>query len=136
MSLSHFPTYTQSQFRFLIQFKVNWLNATSTKMSSLRVAIVLLALSAAAYSHSIEGHAPKAYDPVWESLDSRPLPTWYDQGKVGIFIHWGVYSVPSYINEWFWWSWKSDGSEAHDQYVKKNFKPGFAYQVRKYSHEK
>jgi hypothetical protein len=28
------------------------------------------------------------YDPTWESLDSRPLPTWYDQSKIGIFIHW------------------------------------------------
>ena len=53
-----------------------------------------------------DGISPK-YDPNWPSLDSRPLPTWFDQGKIGIFIHWGVYSVPSYINEWFWYSWLS-----------------------------
>lgn len=69
------------------------------------------------------------YEPTWESIDSRPLPEWYDQGKIGIFIHWGVYSVPSYINEWFWWSWKSDNSPAHAQFVTDNFKPGFTYQV-------
>jgi alpha-L-fucosidase len=68
------------------------------------------------------------YDPTWESIDSRPLPSWYDEGKIGIFIHWGVYSVPSYINEWFWWSWKHDNSSAHDKYVKDNFKPGFRYE--------
>lgn len=50
----------------------------------------------------------KTYDPTWESLDSRPLPEWYDSAKVGIFIHWGVYSVPSFgagganAGEWFW----------------------------------
>ena len=36
-----------------------------------------------------------SYLPDWSSLDSRPLPSWYDQSKVGIFIHWGVFSVPS-----------------------------------------
>lgn len=42
------------------------------------------------------------YDPTWESLDSRPLPAWFDQAKFGIFIHWGVFSVPSFGSEWFW----------------------------------
>lgn len=28
------------------------------------------------------------YTADWESLDSRPLPDWYDKAKVGIFIHW------------------------------------------------
>jgi len=31
------------------------------------------------------------YTPDWNSLNSRPLPTWYDQAKFGIFIHWGLY---------------------------------------------
>ena len=43
------------------------------------------------------------YLPTWESLDKRPLPEWYDQVKIGIFIHWGVFSVPSFRSEWFWW---------------------------------
>ena len=46
------------------------------------------------------------YEPTWDSLDSRPLPTWFDQAKVGIFIHWGVFSVPGFGNEWFWYNWK------------------------------
>ena len=36
----------------------------------------------------------------WTSIDSRPLPTWYDESKVGIFIHWGVFSVPAIDSEW------------------------------------
>ena len=40
------------------------------------------------------------YTPDWDSLDARPLPAWYDESKVGIFIHWGVYSVPSFFSEW------------------------------------
>ena len=46
------------------------------------------------------------YTPDWSSLDTRPLPNWYDDGKFGIFIHWGVFSVPAYGSEWFWWYWK------------------------------
>jgi len=77
-------------------------------MSKLVNIVVLLALSASAIL-GLElkkvAPTPKLYDPNWESLDSRPLPTWFDQGKIGIFIHWGVYSVPSHLNEWFWYSW-------------------------------
>jgi len=32
------------------------------------------------------------YEPNWNSLDTRPLPDWYDFVKLGIFIHWGVFS--------------------------------------------
>lgn len=46
------------------------------------------------------------YDPTWSSLDNRPLPSWYDDAKIGIFIHWGVFSVPSFGSEWFWNNWK------------------------------
>jgi len=40
------------------------------------------------------------YTPDWDSLDNRPLPNWYDDSKVGIFIHWGVFSVPAFKSEW------------------------------------
>lgn len=45
----------------------------------------------------------KWYSPEWEDLDTRPLPQWYDSAKIGIMVHWGVYSVPSYNGEWFWY---------------------------------
>lgn len=48
----------------------------------------------------------KTYEPTWKSLNSRPIPQWYDDVKVGIFLHWGVYSVPSIQDEWFWYNWK------------------------------
>ena len=37
-----------------------------------------------------------SYEPSWESLDRRPTPKWFSQAKFGIFIHWGVYSVPAW----------------------------------------
>ncbi|MEO9051244.1 MAG: alpha-L-fucosidase, partial [Ginsengibacter sp.] len=36
------------------------------------------------------------YQPNWTSLDTRKVPEWYTNAKFGIFIHWGVYSVPGY----------------------------------------
>ena len=37
----------------------------------------------------------------WESLKAYQVPAWYEDGKFGIFIHWGVYSVPAFGNEWY-----------------------------------
>src|SRR5215467_6230349 len=38
---------------------------------------------------------------TWESLTGYTVPAWYEDGKFGIFIHWGVYSVPAFHNEWY-----------------------------------
>ena len=37
----------------------------------------------------------------WESLASNGVADWYQDAKLGIFIHWGVYSVPAIGNEWY-----------------------------------
>ncbi len=36
------------------------------------------------------------YKANWKSIDSRPVPQWFEDVKFGIFIHWGVYSVPAW----------------------------------------
>ncbi|WP_211259745.1 alpha-L-fucosidase [Pseudalgibacter alginicilyticus] len=36
------------------------------------------------------------YDGSWESLQKMPVPAWFDDGKIGIFFHWGPYSVIGY----------------------------------------
>jgi alpha-L-fucosidase len=37
----------------------------------------------------------------WESLQHYEVPDWYKDAKFGIFIHWGVYSVPAFGSEWY-----------------------------------
>lgn len=37
----------------------------------------------------------------WHSLYSYKVPEWYRSAKFGIFIHWGVFSVPAFSNEWY-----------------------------------
>ena len=39
---------------------------------------------------------PTHYEPTLESLNQHPLPQWYADAKLGIFIHWGLYSVPGW----------------------------------------
>jgi alpha-L-fucosidase len=40
--------------------------------------------------------APVKYEATIQSLDKHPLPEWYAGAKLGIFIHWGLYSVPGW----------------------------------------
>ena len=47
------------------------------------------------------------YEPNWDSLDTRPLPSWFDEAKFGVFISWGLFAVPAYGNEWFWYNLKT-----------------------------
>lgn len=42
------------------------------------------------------GEVGQAYTPEWQSLDLRPVPEWFQDAKFGIFVHWGLYSVPAY----------------------------------------
>ncbi|XP_043940761.1 tissue alpha-L-fucosidase-like [Protopterus annectens] len=72
-------------------------------------------------------HRVKRYTPDWESLDARPLPAWFDEVKFGIFIHWGVFSVPSFNSEWFWWQWQAEKNPAYVDFMNRNYPPGFTY---------
>jgi alpha-L-fucosidase len=73
------------------------------------------------------------YTPDWSSLDARPLPDWYDEGKFGIFIHWGVFSVPSYccgglLGEWYWWGLDGMKEPCLVDWHTKTYGPNFKYQ--------
>ncbi|KAM4785793.1 plasma alpha-L-fucosidase isoform 2-T2 [Cyanocitta cristata] len=68
------------------------------------------------------------YEPTWGSLDARPLPAWFDEAKFGIFIHWGVFSVPSFGSEWFWWYWQKEKREPYVKFMEANYPPGFSYE--------
>jgi len=49
--------------------------------------------------HSAEQQA--RFQPTWESLSDYSAPEWFRDAKLGIFIHWGAYSVPAFGNEWY-----------------------------------
>ena len=44
----------------------------------------------------------QAYEETWESLaNNEKEPDWFKDAKLGIYFHWGVYSVPAFNNEWY-----------------------------------
>lgn len=51
--------------------------------------------------HVDEVNAAGPFRPDWESLKTYQVPQWYQDAKFGIFIHWGVYSVPAFGSEWY-----------------------------------
>jgi len=89
-------------------------------------------LLAAAMSLAAQTH----YEPNWASVDSRPTPAWFQEAKFGIFIHWGVYSVPSFAPphaqgqtpyaEWYWNSLTSKAAATVD-FHNRTYGPDFEY---------
>ena len=82
------------------------------------------------------------YTADWTSIDSRPVPEWFSNAKFGIFIHWGVYSVPAWApanadigvyakySEWYWWrtNENSDAGKLFRDYHNKMYGEEFKYQ--------
>jgi len=82
------------------------------------------------------------YKSNWESIDSRPVPQWFEDVKFGIFIHWGVYSVPAWAPadadigvyakyaEWYWWrsNEDSEAGKLFRGYHNKTYGEDFKYQ--------
>ena len=58
------------------------------------------------------------YKPEWSSLVTAPVPAWFRQRRLGIFIHWGVYSVPANSNEWYSRNMYIAGDPAFEHHVK------------------
>lgn len=91
-------------------------------MAFLSGVLLILWLFDGAFSTSVIKASDDRYDPTWESLDKRPLPTWYDEAKIGIFLHWGVYSVPSFGSEWFWANWRGNSDLYFNSLRSNNYK--------------
>lgn len=73
------------------------------------------------------------YRPEWSSLDRHRTPDWFADAKFGIFIHWGVYSVPAFCDtstysEWYqlWYDTNSHGGKVRD-FHHANYGEDFAY---------
>ncbi|XP_076450084.1 alpha-L-fucosidase-like [Babylonia areolata] len=97
-------------------------------MANLALSAAVVAFIVFLQCGSVTAPAAGHYTPDWESLDKRPLPQWYDDAKFGIFLHWGVFSVPSYVGAWFWEWWKGPNPrDAITAFMKQNYPPDFTY---------
>ena len=60
------------------------------------IGVLLLCAAGSVAAQEQPAATEAAYDGTWESLQEMPVPAWFDDGKIGIFIHWGPYSVIGY----------------------------------------
>ena len=100
---------------------------------------IFIFLATIAFSMN-SGFSQKTYQPNWESIDSRPVPEWFEDAKFGIFIHWGLYSVPSWgpttgsvyekYAEWYWKRQNPDDKPAKSfaDFHNETFGPDVKYQ--------
>ena len=90
--------------------------------------------------------AADQFEPNWESIQTHQVPQWYDDAKLGIFVHWGLYSVPAWAtpigelgkfdedqwfannpySEWYLNSLRIDGSPTQEHH-RKTYGDNFAY---------
>ena len=77
------------------------------------------------------------YENNWDSLNVRPVPQWFADAKFGIFIHWGLYSVPAFAPkgqyaEWYWAAIDDEQPDANrlkfQNFHKKMYGEKFRYQ--------
>ena len=93
--------------------------------------------------HLSGSFAQEKYEPTWESLNKRAIPSWFINAKFGIFIHWGLYSVPSWATnsnadgfgsnyaEWYWERLNNTKLKIHKEFTdfhEKTYGPNFKYQ--------
>jgi alpha-L-fucosidase len=78
---------------------------------------------------------PGPFQPTWDSLkENYQVPQWFVDAKFGLFMHWGLYSVPAHHNEWYEKHMYTDGADGQwhvghfgpqDQFGYKDFIPLF-----------
>ena len=66
---------------------------------------------------STKTQAQQRFQATWESLKTYQTPDWFKDAKFGIFIHWGVYSVPAYKSEWYPRQMYQQGSDEFKHHV-------------------
>jgi alpha-L-fucosidase len=77
------------------------------------------------------------FQPNWASLNQRKIPSWFQQDKFGIFIHWGTYAVPAWApvipnsglsySEWYWRRIRENNPE-FTSFHNKNYGKDFPYE--------
>ena len=117
-------------------------NTNTMRVSFLFSFYWLFFLLALAATNTASGRQTNAV-PSWEQLDRRPVPEWFQNAKLGIFIHWGLYSVPAWATnsqadgfgsnyaEWYWERLYNKKLKIHQEFVdfhNKTYGPQFPYQ--------
>ena len=71
------------------------------KLFFLIISFSLLVILSCQHSGNKSNVKKIKYEANWESLSQYECPEWFRDAKLGIYTHWGPYSVPSWENEWY-----------------------------------
>jgi alpha-L-fucosidase len=69
--------------------------------TSFSITAVFLAAAITSCTQKQKNKITVKYTQNWESIKKHSTPEWIQDAKFGIFIHWGVYSVPAFGSEWY-----------------------------------
>lgn len=72
------------------------------------------------------------YSPTWSSLNTRPIPTWFEDAKFGIFIHWGLYSIPAWSPRGTYAEWYKEWLEKKNLFGNGDFNGDEVYKHHKH----
>jgi alpha-L-fucosidase len=93
--------------------------------------LIALGLSLAMWEAGMAQGASQTGVLTWEELRARPYPQWFQDAKLGIFIHWGVYSVPAYSGEEQYGEWFLRGLQVGDtlrtRFMREHYGEDFTY---------
>src|SRR5580693_5322378 len=86
-----------------LQVQIAWAGAFFLAFSASAIAQQSVKQKAATMAQLARVDAPHSgpFRADWNSLAGYRVPQWFRDAKFGIFIHWGVYSVPAFGNEWY-----------------------------------
>jgi len=98
---------------------------------------IVCSISLAGCQSATSKKEKEKFQPNWESIKEYKIPEWFSDAKFGIFIHWGVYSVPAYDSEWYPRHMYQDSMLWHQTDPGKSKKvthPVFTHHVETYGH--
>ena len=58
------------------------------------------------------------YKDDWDTFTGFEVPSWFSKAKFGIFVHWGLYTVPENSNEWYSRNMYIEGMPAYEHHIK------------------
>jgi alpha-L-fucosidase len=115
--------------QLVLKFNVNSSTTFTFENNTMKSVIITVILLGFVISSNAQ---QKTVEPNWESLKSRPYPRWFRDAKLGIFIHWGLSSVPAWSGkeqyaEWFLRGLMT-GDSARINFQEKVFGENFRYE--------
>ncbi len=93
----------------------SFLKGTVMRKLVILLGVILIAVCVLLWMKDKTGDgATEEYEPDWASLDTRPMPPWFNEAKFGILVVWGPYSVPAWKDkgyaEWYGSDMRKKGS--------------------------